>query len=149
MVTYALLLRRLAALLACGALAGAGWALLLRRGAALVDVEAAIATPGKTLPLKTTLAHALLQITTVGMGSPLGREGAPREISAALAGRLARLMRCDASATRLLLACAASAGLAAVCNAPLTGALFALETQLRSEERRVGKECRSRWSPYH
>src|ERR1035441_11082528 len=24
-----------------------------------------------------------------------------------------------------------------------------LETFLRSEERRVGKECRSRWSPYH
>ena len=22
-------------------------------------------------------------------------------------------------------------------------------TLLRSEERRVGKECRSRWSPYH
>ena len=22
-------------------------------------------------------------------------------------------------------------------------------TDLRSEERRVGKECRSRWSPYH
>lgn len=130
MATHAPPLRRLAALLACGALAGAGWALLLRRGAPLVDVEAAIATPGKTLPLKTTLAHALLQITTVGMGSPLGREGAPREISAALAGRLARLMRCDASATRLLLACAASAGLAAVCNAPLTGALFALETLL-------------------
>src|ERR1035438_6689408 len=28
--------------------------------------------------------------------------------------------------------------------------LFAyLEDSLRSEERRVGKECRSRWSPYH
>ena len=25
----------------------------------------------------------------------------------------------------------------------------AIITQLRSEERRVGKECRSRWSPYH
>ena len=24
-----------------------------------------------------------------------------------------------------------------------------LEEKLRSEERRVGKECRSRWSPYH
>ena len=24
-----------------------------------------------------------------------------------------------------------------------------LERMLRSEERRVGKECRSRWSPYH
>ena len=23
------------------------------------------------------------------------------------------------------------------------------EVALRSEERRVGKECRSRWSPYH
>ena len=23
------------------------------------------------------------------------------------------------------------------------------DTLLRSEERRVGKECRSRWSPYH
>ena len=25
----------------------------------------------------------------------------------------------------------------------------AMLEQLRSEERRVGKECRSRWSPYH
>ena len=24
-----------------------------------------------------------------------------------------------------------------------------IERQTRSEERRVGKECRSRWSPYH
>ena len=24
-----------------------------------------------------------------------------------------------------------------------------LKTNVRSEERRVGKECRSRWSPYH
>src|SRR5256885_9501860 len=24
-----------------------------------------------------------------------------------------------------------------------------IEAQVRSEERRVGKECRSRWSPYH
>ena len=26
---------------------------------------------------------------------------------------------------------------------------FILAGNLRSEERRVGKECRSRWSPYH
>ena len=24
-----------------------------------------------------------------------------------------------------------------------------LDVEARSEERRVGKECRSRWSPYH
>ena len=28
-------------------------------------------------------------------------------------------------------------------------ALLSGETRERSEERRVGKECRSRWSPYH
>ena len=27
--------------------------------------------------------------------------------------------------------------------------LFGLRAEVRSEERRVGKECRSRWSPYH
>ena len=27
--------------------------------------------------------------------------------------------------------------------------LFLLLSFIRSEERRVGKECRSRWSPYH
>ena len=27
--------------------------------------------------------------------------------------------------------------------------LLVLEVTTRSEERRVGKECRSRWSPYH
>src|SRR2546430_8197624 len=30
-----------------------------------------------------------------------------------------------------------------------SGAARTLERLLRSEERRVGKECRSRWSPYH
>ena len=32
---------------------------------------------------------------------------------------------------------------------PLTVAGFSGDTLCRSEERRVGKECRSRWSPYH
>ena len=29
------------------------------------------------------------------------------------------------------------------------GGEISLSQYLRSEERRVGKECRSRWSPYH
>ena len=32
---------------------------------------------------------------------------------------------------------------------PLWGLLFRSYDLVRSEERRVGKECRSRWSPYH
>src|SRR5258705_12928055 len=39
------------------------------------------------------------------------------------------------------------------CTAEITGALRSFATvtaiEARSEERRVGKECRSRWSPYH
>ena len=31
----------------------------------------------------------------------------------------------------------------------LLATIAAPRAQLRSEERRVGKECRSRWSPYH
>src|SRR5574340_445417 len=36
-------------------------------------------------------------------------------------------------------------------NAGITrdGLLLRMSAQDRSEERRVGKECRSRWSPYH
>ena len=30
-----------------------------------------------------------------------------------------------------------------------TLSVFECDLILRSEERRVGKECRSRWSPYH
>ena len=34
-------------------------------------------------------------------------------------------------------------------QAPANGAASADAGDKRSEERRVGKECRSRWSPYH
>ena len=33
--------------------------------------------------------------------------------------------------------------------ATLPNSLISSSSFLRSEERRVGKECRSRWSPYH
>ena len=34
-------------------------------------------------------------------------------------------------------------------DAALARAIDGFRPDLRSEERRVGKECRSRWSPYH
>src|SRR2546426_5158423 len=37
-------------------------------------------------------------------------------------------------------------GVAAIAQLPCRGRFVAV---MRSEERRVGKECRSRWSPYH
>src|SRR3712207_866674 len=38
---------------------------------------------------------------------------------------------------------------AALGSDALSGAIYTHLGTLRSEERRVGKECRSRWSPYH
>src|SRR2546430_17303648 len=37
------------------------------------------------------------------------------------------------------------------CEKPLTRTIYEARqmAKVRSEERRVGKECRSRWSPYH
>ena len=34
-------------------------------------------------------------------------------------------------------------------NAIRTNSSQTYQDRIRSEERRVGKECRSRWSPYH
>ena len=34
-------------------------------------------------------------------------------------------------------------------NRMITDSLYDPDRIVRSEERRVGKECRSRWSPYH
>ncbi|MEI6791197.1 MAG: chloride channel protein, partial [Myxococcaceae bacterium] len=78
----------------------------------------------------TTLSHILLQIITVGMGSPLGREVAPRELAALVAAGLSSKLGLDPKETKILLACGAGAGLAAVYNVPLAGAVFVLEVLL-------------------
>jgi H+/Cl- antiporter ClcA len=124
--------RRLAALIACGLVAGFGWAFVRRYGAPLVSVRAAVgrSRTGPAMPVATTLAHALLQMITVGLGSPLGREVAPREIATMLAGQIGRGLGLAEDEMRLVLACGAGGGLAAVYNVPAAGALFALEVLL-------------------
>jgi len=87
------------------------------------------------MPELTTAAHDLLQVVTVwprvySLGSPLGREVAPREIGALCASFLSRRARMSAEESRIMIACGAGAGLAAVYNVPLGGSLFALEVVL-------------------
>ena len=48
-----------------------------------------------------------------------------------------------------LIAFAFSAFLLSCAGAPKTEEKSFIDENIRSEERRVGKECRSRWSPYH
>ena len=124
--------RRIAAIVAGGVVAGFGWWLLGRYGQRRVSIAAAVANPCAPMPAGTTTIHALLQIVTVALGSPLGREVAPREMGALGAGMVARKLRLLKDETRTLIACGAGAGLAAVYNVPLAGALFSLEVMLLS-----------------
>ena len=129
--------RRIGVLLACGVIAGFGWFAVYRYGRPLVSIKKAISSGDPLMPPATTTAHALLQIITVALGSPLGREVAPREVGSLIAGWLSRYAGLSIEQTRLMVACGAGAGLAAVYNVPFGGAIFVLEVLLRSFELRV------------
>src|SRR5882724_8955025 len=128
-VTAASDMRRFLALCSCGAVAGIGWWLLYRFGSPLVSIRQAVQKGGR-MPFWATLTHAILQIVTVGLGSPLGREVAPRELGAAIATKLCGRANLTPECTRIMIACGAGAGLAAVYNVPLGGTLFTLEVLL-------------------
>jgi H+/Cl- antiporter ClcA len=122
--------RRLLVLSICGLVAGLGWWALDRYARPRVDLSKAVQPGGPRMPIVTTIVHALLQIVTVALGSPLGREVAPREIGATFASWLSRRVGLSAEEGRVLLACGAGAGLAAVYDVPLAGGVFTLEVML-------------------
>ena len=128
--------RRFAVLTLCGVVAGLGWFAVYRYGAKLVSIKEAV-SHARPMPVGSTLAHALLQIVTVALGSPLGREVAPRELGALVADQLARRAGLSTEQCRTLVACGAGAGLAAVYNVPLGGAVFVLEVLLGTFAMRV------------
>jgi H+/Cl- antiporter ClcA len=84
---------------------------------------------GRLDPLR-TLVRAVLSIVIVGMGASLGREAAPKQTGALVASILAQWAGISDSQRRLLAACGAGAGIAAVYNVPFGGAMFALEVLL-------------------
>ncbi|WP_255557310.1 chloride channel protein [Sodalis sp. dw_96] len=124
--------RRVAVLCLCGLVAGIGWWLVHRYGRKLVSIKQAIGAEAPLMPPVTTLSHILLQIITVALGSPLGREVAPREAGALLGGWLSHYARLSFEQRRLVVACGAGAGLAAVYNVPLGGGVFVLEVLLQT-----------------
>lgn len=81
---------------------------------------------------------AVVQVLTVGGGNSVGREGAPRLAAGAVAVRLARWLGLEPQWMALLAASAAGAGLAAMYNAPLGGAAYAVEIMMLTGTRRRG-----------
>lgn len=124
-------IRRVEILSLCGLIAGLGWWALYRYDKPLVSIADALKFD-RVMPARATMIHVLLQIFTIALGSPLGREVAPREAGAIYAYWFASKVGLNQSEIRIMLACGAGAGLAAVYNVPLAGALFVMEVLLCS-----------------
>lgn len=124
--------RRVIVLTLCGLIAGGGWWAIYRFGRPLISIPEAVKTDPSRMPRLSTILHALLQIITVAMGSPLGREVAPREVAAVFASWFSSKMGLTLNDARIMAACGAGAGLAAVYNVPFGGTLFTLEVLLQN-----------------
>ncbi|MDE2302722.1 MAG: chloride channel protein [Sphingomonadales bacterium] len=118
----------LAILLGAGLLTGCGQLLLVRLTTGNgIEITSALWFHAGRMPALRTLGSAVLSVITVGMGSSMGREGAPKQVGAVAANWLVDRLGLSDEQRRLLVACGAGAGMAAVYNVPLGGALFALE----------------------
>jgi chloride channel protein, CIC family len=120
--------RRIVALVIAGLVGGVAWYLLRRytRGQKS-DADEAVWTGDGTLSFPRSIGTSVISEIVVGLGASLGREAAPKLMGAVSGSLLARGARLWPAQRRLLVACGAGAGLAAVYNVPLGGALLTAE----------------------
>ncbi len=102
------------------------------RESGTAGVIEAIWTKSGRMSFFRTLLHGGTSIVAVGLGAPLGREGALLETGAATGSLLARKLKVSPDQVRLLVACGAAAGIAAAYNVPIGAAVFGLEVLLGS-----------------
>jgi CIC family chloride channel protein len=93
-------------------------------------IEGAALNEGR-VEKKAGVASALSSMITLGTGGSTGREGPVVHIAAMISSWVSNLIRADGITGRDLLGCAVAAAVSASFNAPIAGALFALEVVLR------------------
>ena len=125
-------LRRVLSLVIAGAFGGPAWYLLRRyvKGHSEVD-EAIWAGDGRLSAVRSFLTGVISEVV-IGMGASIGRESAPKLLGGVSGSVTSGWFGLDDAQRRLLVACGAGAGLAAVYNVPLGGALFTAELLLGS-----------------
>ena len=84
------------------------------------------------LSFRRCLGTSVISEVVIGMGASIGREAAPKLLGGASGSVFAELGRLSVQQRRLLVACGGGAGLAAVYNVPLGGALFTAEILIGS-----------------
>jgi CIC family chloride channel protein len=95
-------------------------------GHGVVEVRRAVAS-GEKIPGRVALWKSLLAGLVIGSGGSCGREGPVVHIGGAVGNEIGDRLGLSKQNVRLLLACGAAAGIAASFNAPIAGAMFALE----------------------
>ena len=93
-------------------------------------IEGAALNEGR-VAVRQGLASALASLVTLSTGGSSGREGPVVHLAAVLSTIVNRWIRANGITGRDLLGCAVAAAVSASFNAPLAGALFALEVVLR------------------
>jgi len=98
-----------------------------RRPQGVADVIEAAALRGGHLSPRNGLAAALVNAASIGCGASVGREGPIVHLGATLGSWLARRLNIPQGQVRRLIGCGVAAGIAASFNAPIAGAVFAIE----------------------
>jgi CIC family chloride channel protein len=77
------------------------------------------------------LASALASLITLSTGGSTGREGPVVHLGAVISSKFSKIINADGITGRDLMGCAVAAAVSASFNAPIAGALFAMEVVLR------------------
>ena len=98
---------------------------------AVSDVIEGAALKDGRMPMKPGLASVVASFITLGSGGSSGREGPIVHLAGLISSWTSNLIKADGIAGRDLLGCAVAAAVSASFNAPIAGAIFALEVILR------------------
>lgn len=100
------------------------------KGHGVPEVIKAVALAGGKIRGRVAIAKTIASAVTIGSGGSAGREGPIIQVGAAIGSRVGQAMGMSARRLRTLVGCGAAAGIAATFNAPIAGALFAVEVIL-------------------
>jgi H+/Cl- antiporter ClcA len=121
-------LRRIFSLFAAGIIGSLSWYLIrryLKNEKAEID-EAVWSGSGDLSPRRSLLTSIVSEVV-IGLGASVGREAAPKLMGGASGSVISGWFNLSPAQKRLLVACGGGAGLAAVYNVPLGGAIFTAE----------------------
>lgn len=97
------------------------------KGSGVPEVMEAVARHGGIIRLRVLITKAIAAAVTIGSGGSAGREGPIIHIGSAIGSAIGQLTAIPPKKLRTFVACGAAAGIAATFNAPIAGALFAVE----------------------